>query len=77
LKIIRGLQQPLFAIAVAITLSFIFLPMIAVFLDMTPKEIWTQLQTPLAHQALKLSVYTTFISLALILLFGTTSLFFS
>jgi molybdate transport system permease protein len=76
LKIIRGLQQPLFAIAVAITLSFIFLPMIAVFLDMTPKEIWTQLQTPLAHQALKLSVYTTFISLALILLFGTPLAYF-
>jgi molybdate transport system permease protein len=76
LKIIRGLQQPLFAITVAITLSFIFLPMIAVFLDMTPKEIWIQLQTPLAYQALKLSVYTTFISLALILLFGTPLAYF-
>jgi molybdate transport system permease protein len=76
LKKVGWLQRPLFIFTVAITLGFIFLPMIAVFLDMTPKEIWTQLQTPLALKALKLSVYTTFISLTLILLFGTPLAYF-
>lgn len=68
---LRWIQLPIFALLLAIILSFIFLPLIAVFLDMTPQEIWQQLQTPLAYESLKLSVYTTLISLGLIILFGT------
>lgn len=71
MKVLRWIQLPIFALLVAITLSFIFLPMIAVFLDMTPQEIWQQLQTPLAYESLKLSLYTTLISLGLIIIFGT------
>jgi molybdate transport system permease protein len=70
-NILRWMQLPIFALLIAIALSFIFLPMIAVFLDMTPQEIWQQLQTPLAYESLKLSVYTTLISVALIIIFGT------
>lgn len=70
-KAFRWLQLPIFSLLLAIILSFIFLPMIAVFLDMTPKEIWQQLQTPLAYESLKLSVYTTMISLGLIVILGT------
>jgi molybdate transport system permease protein len=70
-NILRWTQLPIFALLIAIALSFILLPMIAVFLDMTPQEIWQQLQTPLAYESLKLSVYTTLISLALIIIFGT------
>jgi molybdate transport system permease protein len=70
-NILRWTQLPIFALLIAIALSFIFLPMIAVFLDMSPQEIWQQLQTPLAYESLKLSVYTTLISLALIIIFGT------
>lgn len=68
---LRWIQLPIFSLLLAIILSFIFLPLIAVFLDMTPQEIWQQLQTPLAYESLKLSVYTTLISLGLIILFGT------
>lgn len=70
-KAFRWLQLPVFSLLLAIILSFIFLPMIAVFLDMTPKELWQQLQTPLAYESLKLSVYTTMISLGLIVILGT------
>lgn len=70
-NILRWMQLPIFALLIAIALSFIFLPMIAVFLDMTPQEIWQHLQTPLAYESLKLSVFTTLISLALIIIFGT------
>jgi molybdate transport system permease protein len=72
----RRIWPVLSAIAAAATISFLLLPMISVFLEMAPGELWLQLTTPIALQALRLSVYTTLISLGLILMLGTPLSYF-
>lgn len=72
----RRLWSVLSAVGIAVTIAFLLLPMISVFLHMTPGKLWEQLTTQVALQALKLSVTTTFISLGLILLFGTPLSYF-
>ncbi|WP_227937616.1 ABC transporter permease [Alkalihalobacillus deserti] len=76
MKILRSIQIPIFALLIAISLAFLFLPMLSVFFDMTPKEVYEQLQTPIALESLKLSIYTTIITLVIILLFGTPLAYF-
>jgi molybdate transport system permease protein len=73
---LRMLQLSIFTIMVTITLGFLFLPLFIVFFDMTPAEILNYLKTPLAVESLKLSIYSTFISLGLILIFGTPLAYF-
>ncbi|WP_236838661.1 ABC transporter permease [Caldalkalibacillus salinus] len=72
----KWFQIPLFSLIVILALGFIFLPMVAVFFDMSPQEIWTQLQTPMAYESLKLSIYTTLITMTIILVFGTPLAYF-
>lgn len=76
MKPLRRLWLVLLALMMAVMLAFLILPMISVYLNITPKTLWENLTTPLAVQALTLSVYTTLISLGLILLFGTPLAFF-
>lgn len=76
MKLAKLISPVFIAFAITITLVFLLLPMISVFIDLTPKEFWEQLQTPVAIQALKLSVFTTFVSLGLILLLGTPLAYF-
>ncbi|HEU5141207.1 MAG TPA: ABC transporter permease [Bacillales bacterium] len=76
MKASRRIGAVLVAVAGAIMIAFLLLPMIAVYLDMSPGKLWDQLTTPVALKALQLSVVTTFISLGLILLFGTPLAYF-
>ncbi len=70
------MEISIFSLIVAITFSFLFFPLIIVFFDMSLGEMISYLHTPLAIESLKLSVYSTSISLVLILLFGTPLAYF-
>lgn len=59
------------ALVIAIILAFLFLPLLSVFVTMGPVELFTNLNTPIAYQALFLSLKTSFTSLFLIVAFGT------
>lgn len=72
----QSIGAVLAAIAGAVMIAFLLLPMISVYVDMAPAKLWEQLTTPAAVQALQLSVLTTFISLGVILLFGTPLAYF-
>lgn len=66
----------LLLIGAAIILGFLILPMISVFFYMPPQALWQQLLTPIALQALQLSVLTTCLSLILIIGLGTPLAYF-
>ncbi|MGO4886588.1 ABC transporter permease [Anaerobacillus sp. MEB173] len=76
MKLLRLSQRTLFTVIVVTTLTFIFLPMFIVFFDMKPSEVISYLNTPLAIESLKLSLWTTVWSLSLIVLFGTPLAYF-
>lgn len=59
------------ALITAVTLAFLFLPLISVFISMGPGELIRNLNSEVAYKALSLSLKTTLVSLALIVLFGT------
>jgi molybdate transport system permease protein len=57
--------------ATAVVLSFVALPIIAIFLRVAPSTLLAQLHSPVALAALRVSLRSTVMSLGLILLFGT------
>ena len=57
--------------AVAVTLAFLSLPVIAIFTHVPPGELIDQLSNPVVHDALLISIKTSLVAQALILLFGT------
>ncbi|MGH2821859.1 MAG: ABC transporter permease, partial [Thermoleophilaceae bacterium] len=59
------------AVAVAAALAFLTLPVVAIFVDSTPGELIDSLGEPGALDALWLSLRTTAMALAIILLVGT------
>jgi molybdate transport system permease protein len=59
------------ALSLAVTLTFLTLPIVAIFLDSSPAELVRSLGEPGALDALWLSLRTTAISIAIILLVGT------
>jgi molybdate transport system permease protein len=59
------------ALCLAVTLTFLTLPIVAIFLDSSPAELVRSLGEPGALDALWLSLRTTAISIAIILLVGT------
>jgi len=58
-------------VAAAILVAFIVLPLASLFFHLQPTDIVAALQTSSAQQALRLSIVTTFTSLAITLLLGT------
>ena len=58
-------------LALAVTLVFLALPVIAIFADVSPRQLIDSLDDPVTVDALKLSLETTSIALAVILIFGT------
>lgn len=63
---------PLLAVAaLALLLTFLALPLVAIFVDVPPGELVAALDDPAARDALWLSLETSAISLALIVLVGT------
>jgi len=61
----------LLAGALALALVFLTLPIAAIFLEAGPGELWSSLGEPQALDALKLSLTTSAIALALIVVVGT------
>jgi molybdate transport system permease protein len=61
----------LLSIALAVVLLFLILPVIAIFVDVGPRELLDSLDEPEAREALWLSLRTTLAALALIVVFGT------
>ncbi|HET7616382.1 MAG TPA: ABC transporter permease [Bacillales bacterium] len=72
----RTISSIFFAIGCAVMIAFLLLPMLAVFLHLPLTGLWAELTSPLALQALQLSVATTFASLGLIILLGTPLAYF-
>jgi molybdate transport system permease protein len=56
---------------VAVILAFLFLPLISVFISRSPLHLIANLNTDIAYRALLLSLETTLVSLAIIVVFGT------
>jgi molybdate transport system permease protein len=67
----RGTFAALLTICLAVTLTFLTLPIVAIFLDSSPADLIESLGEPGALDALWLSLRTTAISIAIILLVGT------
>jgi molybdate transport system permease protein len=62
---------PLLAIALAVALSFLTLPIAAIFVDTGPGELLSSLDDPAAVDALTLSLWTSTVALLIIVLVGT------
>jgi molybdate transport system permease protein len=65
----------LLGIALAIALSFLVLPVVAIFLNTGPGQLIASLGEPTATDALRLSLETSMIAVAMIVLVGTPAAF--
>ena len=72
----RALLATLFFLAIVIALAFIVLPVSAVFVHVAPGTLIHQLSNPVVHDALIITLKTTLVGQALILLFGTPLAYF-
>jgi len=59
------------AVVIAVTLAFLFVPLLALFISMPPAVLLAKLTSGFALQALALSLQTTCLALVIILLVGT------
>jgi molybdate transport system permease protein len=66
-----GWFAALLALALAVTLGFLTLPVLAIFVHSSPAELLASLGDPASREALRLSVLTTTIAIAIIALVGT------
>lgn len=69
--IARGTFRAGLVLAVAACLAFLGLPLLAVFLDVPPQDLLASLDDPAATDALRLSLQTSVLALALVVLVGT------
>lgn len=67
--LIKRLNNPL-RLAIFPMLLFIIFPIVALFLKVTPADIWFSLRQPVVFQAISISLHTSLISAALTFLFG-------
>ncbi|HEX2466629.1 MAG TPA: ABC transporter permease [Solirubrobacterales bacterium] len=63
--------RTLIVVALVIVLCFLTLPIVAIFVDVSPRELVASLDDPEAREALWLSLRTTLAALAIIVVFGT------
>jgi molybdate transport system permease protein len=68
---VRGAFAACLTLALAVTLGFLVLPVLAIFVDVSPSELISSLGDPAATDALRLSLETTVIAVALIVVVGT------
>lgn len=59
------------ALVIAVTLAFLFLPLLSIFISKSPLQIISDLNTGVAYQALVLSLQTALVSVAITIAFGT------
>jgi molybdate transport system permease protein len=67
----RALVGLVFFAAVVVALTFMVLPVVAIFTHVPPGDLIDQLGNPVVHDALIVSLKTSLVAQALILLFGT------
>lgn len=70
-RLIRRWRQSLWQMLTIPLLAFIAIPIVAIFLGLTPEAIWRSLQTPQAVQAIRLSALTSLITVGVSVVFGT------
>ncbi|MCA1728688.1 MAG: ABC transporter permease [Actinobacteria bacterium] len=70
-SVLSALGRLALAFLIAVILAFLFLPLISVFISRSPFQLLATLNTSIAYQALVLSLKTTFVSLLIIVVFGT------
>ncbi len=70
------LFRALLIVALALVVGFLFLPVLAIFVDVGLGELISSIGDPVAVDALKLSLLTTGIALGIILLVGTPAAWF-
>jgi molybdate transport system permease protein len=61
----------LLVVALALALTFLTVPIVAIFVDTSPRELLSSLDDPVALDALRLSLETTAAALAIIIVVGT------
>src|SRR4029079_10933092 len=64
-----------YVLAAAIALAFLVLPIVAIFVRISPRELVDQLSNPVVKDALVVSLKTSTIAQTLIVLFGTPAAF--
>ena len=67
----RGIGIGLFLAVAGVTLAFLALPIVGIFVHTTPGKLLDQLSNPVVKDAFVVSLKTSAIAQALILLFGT------
>lgn len=70
-RLIRRWRESLWQMLTIPLLAFIAIPIVAIFLGLTPEAIWRSLQTPQAVQAIRLSALTSLITVGVSVAFGT------
>jgi molybdate transport system permease protein len=68
--------RALLVTALAVVITFLFLPVVAIFVDVGLGPLVSSIGDPVAVDALRLSLVTTGISLAIVLIFGTPAAWF-
>ena len=67
----RGAFAAGLVLALTVALGFLVLPVVAIFVDVSPSELVSSLSDPAAADALRLSLETSLIAVALIVVVGT------
>jgi molybdate transport system permease protein len=73
---VRGWFPALLVIALALALVFLFLPVVAIFTHTSPSKLISSLGDASATDALRLSIETTAIAIAIIVVVGTPAAYF-
>jgi len=74
--VIRGLLAVLFFLAIAVAMTFLVLPVIAIFTHVPPSRLLHEFSNPIVTDALVVSLKTIVISQVAILLLGTPTAYF-
>jgi molybdate transport system permease protein len=74
--VVRGVLALLFFLAIAVALTFIVLPVIAIFVHVPPSRLLHQLSNPIVIDALVVSLKTIVVSQIAILMLGTPTAYF-
>lgn len=72
----RVLLAALFFVAIVVALAFLVLPVVAIFVHVAPGTLIDQLSNPVVHDALIVTLKTSLVAQALILLLGTPLAYF-
>jgi molybdate transport system permease protein len=74
--VMRGVLGTLFFLAIVVVLSFLVLPIIAIFIHVPPGRLLHELSNPVLTDALEVSLKTIVVSQIAILLLGTPTAYF-